>query len=129
MRNRVEAQKLATKNAERQARKMSAIAAQEAATAKKRVDGQVAYVRKISSGISSSVTGAAGTGARYAAFGAAGAAAYAVKSGIQFNATMEQNQLAFTNFLGSAKAARQELQWLDQDRYDHPVRSAGDHSS
>jgi tape measure domain-containing protein len=37
-----------------------------------------------------------------------------VKDGIAFNATMEQNRIAFTQFLGSAKAARKELAVLYQ---------------
>jgi tape measure domain-containing protein len=36
----------------------------------------------------------------------------AVQSGIQFNATMESNQVAFTQLLGSAQSARKELTYL-----------------
>lgn len=52
---------------------------------------------------------AVGTAAKYAAGGAAllaaGGAAWAVKEGIQFNATMESNRLALKQFLGGAKEA------------------------
>lgn len=50
--------------------------------------------------------------ARYAGFAIGGLGAFAVKAGIQFNATMEQNEVAFTSFLGSTRAAREELQFL-----------------
>jgi hypothetical protein len=42
----------------------------------------------------------------------AGMGALAVKSGIQFNATMEQNRVAMGRFLGSTAAARTELGFL-----------------
>jgi tape measure domain-containing protein len=45
-----------------------------------------------------------------AALGAAGGAAAVL--GVKYNATMEQNEVAFANFLGSQKRARQELEWL-----------------
>lgn len=41
-----------------------------------------------------------------------GLGALAIKSGLQFDQTMESNQIAFTQFLGSAQRARQELQFL-----------------
>jgi tape measure domain-containing protein len=44
--------------------------------------------------------------------GIAGLGALSVKSGIQFNASMEQNVVAFTQFLGSTQAARKELAFL-----------------
>jgi tape measure domain-containing protein len=55
-----------------------------------------------------------GRQARYASLGIIGLGAFAAKSGLQFNASMEQNQLAFTNFLGSAQRARAELAWLQK---------------
>lgn len=55
-------------------------------------------------------------GVRYQAYFAgltlSGIGAIAVKSGLQFNASMEQNQVAFAQFLGSSQAARQELTTL-----------------
>lgn len=41
-----------------------------------------------------------------------GIGAYAVKSGLAFNASMEQNEIAFTQFTGSSQAARRELSYL-----------------
>lgn len=35
-------------------------------------------------------------------------------AGVRLNASMEQNTVAFGNFLGSQKAARQELEWLEK---------------
>lgn len=39
----------------------------------------------------------------------------AALSGLQFDASMEQNQVAFSQFLGSAGAARTELRWLTRE--------------
>jgi tape measure domain-containing protein len=41
-----------------------------------------------------------------------GLGALAIKSGLAFNASMEQNEIAFTQFLGSSQAARRELAYL-----------------
>ena len=44
---------------------------------------------------------------------AAGGAAVAAL-GVKYNATMEQNEVAFANFLGSQQRAKVELQWLEK---------------
>jgi phage tail tape-measure protein len=44
--------------------------------------------------------------------GLLGLGAVSVRMGLQFNASMEQNQVAFTQFLGSSQAARRELKYL-----------------
>lgn len=36
-------------------------------------------------------------------------------AGLKFNASMEQNQVAFTQFLGSARSARTEMSWLTKE--------------
>lgn len=40
---------------------------------------------------------------------------HATTAGLQFNAAMEQNDVAFTQFLGSARAARTEMAWLTKE--------------
>lgn len=61
---------------------------------------------------------AIGTASRYAAGGlgllGGAAAAAAVKSGLQFNATMESNELALSRFVGGSKEARKYLDELFQ---------------
>jgi tape measure domain-containing protein len=47
--------------------------------------------------------------------------------GLQFNASMEQNQVAFTQFLGSSQAARAELGFLQKTAARDAVRAAADH--
>lgn len=64
------------------------------------------------SGVASAGLMALGRAGLYAAsaLGAAGGAAGVL--GIKYNASMEQNEVAFANFLGSQKRARKELEWL-----------------
>jgi hypothetical protein len=47
--------------------------------------------------------------------------------GLDFNASQEQNQVAFTQFLGSAQAARRELGFLTKTAAQDAVRAAADH--
>lgn len=51
-----------------------------------------------------------------------GLGALAARSGLQFNASMEQNEIAFTQFLGSAQAARKELSWLTTEAASTPFQ-------
>lgn len=59
-----------------------------------------------------SVLGLIGRAAGYAALGVGALAAGGTAWGLQFNASMEQNEVAFRNFLGSADQARSYLQDL-----------------
>ena len=53
-----------------------------------------------------------GDKAKYAAIGLTGIGVVSARAGLQFNASMEQNEIAFTHFLGSAERARREIGFL-----------------
>lgn len=63
---------------------------------------------------------AMGTGARWAAFGMGLAGAGALKMGISFNSTMEQNQVAFSQFLGSGQKTQEMLDSLFETAKETP---------
>lgn len=86
---------------------------------------ELATVGKNARSMASSGLGVVTNQAKYAALGLAGVGVVAVKSGLEFNASMEQNQVAFTNFLGSAGAARQELAWLQKAAMTTPFDLPG----
>jgi phage tail tape-measure protein len=52
--------------------------------------------------------------AKLAGAGILGLTAYTARAGIQFDAFQEQSQIAFTGLLGSARAARKELAFLQK---------------
>lgn len=89
-------------------------AAAEATTGLRKISTEAhAGLRKVESSIDSMSLGLGYM--KYAATAALGAVgATAIKSGLQFDATMESNTLAFKQFLGSAAAAKQEVQSLFQ---------------
>lgn len=76
---------------------------------------QLGFMRAAGAG-ASGMLGSLGGAARRGAYGIASLSAiagtYGVVTGVKFNATMEQNTVAFTNLLGSAGAARAKLSEL-----------------
>lgn len=72
-------------------------------------DRAAASSGRLSSAWSSAVTMAKRGAMAFGAMGVAGAVA-----GVKLNASMQQNEVAFGNFLGSQRAARRELEWLEK---------------
>lgn len=111
-----------TRNARRSAREVDQVA-----TSVSRLGRTAKTTGRGLSYMGSSVGRSAGRGlsfvgdkAKYAAAGLTGLAALGVRAGLQFNASMEQNEVAFTNFLGSAAAARRELAFLQRTAEQTP---------
>jgi tape measure domain-containing protein len=78
----------------------------------RRAGAGLAFLKGAGRGISSTLSdfgGAARRGALTFGTFATATAAFAGKQGLQFNATMEQNTIAFANFLGSTRAAKAYL--------------------
>lgn len=78
----------------------------------RRVARDLSFMRSASSGVSQTldqVGGAARRGALYVGGALTAALGYGVRAGLKFNATMEQNEVAFTQFLGSAGKAKAYL--------------------
>ncbi len=61
-----------------------------------------------------------GNQAKYAGLAITGLAAVGVRAGIQFNASMEQSETAFTGLLGSRRAAIEELAFLQKTAASTP---------
>jgi tape measure domain-containing protein len=94
--------------------------ARQAAQETRRVSGAIASIAPAARRARSSL-GSLGGGmgaltrqARVAGVGILGLGALTARAGIQFDAFQEQSQIAFTGLLGSAKAARKELVFLQQ---------------
>jgi tape measure domain-containing protein len=58
-------------------------------------------------------------------FGLTAAFGGAIAAGFRFNAQMEQNEIAFSQFLGSTKAARRELEFLNKLQAQTPFDMPG----
>jgi hypothetical protein len=88
---------------------------------------ELSFVKSAGAGVSHTFDQLGGAARRASYIGIGGFAAavgLGAREGLKFNATMEQNTVAFTNFLGSTKAAKRYLGELFELAEAHALSSS-----